>query len=69
MIQSVYIGMKNQNRKIGQRGRKKIKDIFTQIVPICQELKKDVHQSDKDWTLVNTLSTKSNELYQSFMYS
>jgi hypothetical protein len=40
--------MKNQNRKIGQRGRKKIKDIFTQIVPICQELKKDVHQSDKD---------------------
>ncbi|CAF1048279.1 unnamed protein product [Adineta steineri] len=48
---------------------KKIKGMFNGIEPLCEKLKSDIRQRDKDLTPVSIVSTKSDELDQSFMYS
>jgi hypothetical protein len=54
----------------------KIKEVFTDIKPLCELLKKDVRQSNSDLVSFNIITSPTtitenslNELHQTFMYS
>jgi hypothetical protein len=73
-IDSIYIFCKNKTKHESWANQyRKIKGIFYHIELICNNLKRDVRQSESNLIPISIVSTTSsldmNELNQSFMYS
>jgi len=72
-LQTIYVfGEHKSEHKQWFKGFNKVKGIFDQIEPICDELRKDIRQSSNSLipiSIINSSSTNPNELNQSFMYT
>ncbi|CAF0946802.1 unnamed protein product [Adineta ricciae] len=69
-LDSIYIFCHDISKHtIWAKEYKKIQGIFNGIELICDKLRKDIRRRDEDLTAVSIVSTKSNQLDQSFMYS
>jgi tetratricopeptide (TPR) repeat protein len=77
-VNSIYIFCKNKSEYELQWSKQwsKVKDVFTEISPICEVLKQATQECDKNLISMNFLSTKNDtsdknldKLDQSFMYT